>query len=156
MSGRHPNSDELARKISAAAVAAVRDAQLWPITPWRAVNVAAAAALREIEAVLNDWTDEDYCASDALDVVADAADAIAAWNNEGKVVTERPRIEVIAQRLAEYDGHTWRQDPEDETVAHANVDYYIQRARVALNAMEAATQGIDAPSVERLWTGGST
>jgi uncharacterized protein (DUF433 family) len=97
MSGRHPNSDELARKISAAAVAAVGDAQLWPISSWSAVNVAAVAALREIETVLNDWTDEDYRASDALDVVADAADAI-----EGGPARRRttPWAEVKAKKAA--------------------------------------------------------
>ncbi len=39
-------------------------------------RTTAVAVLRGIEAVLSDWTDEDYAASDALDLVADAADEI--------------------------------------------------------------------------------
>lgn len=50
---------------------------LVPAMVWHEAREATVAVLRGIEAVLNDWTDEDYSASDALDLVADAADEIA-------------------------------------------------------------------------------
>jgi hypothetical protein len=40
------------------------------------VDAAIAAVLRAIEEVLSEWNDEDNSASDALDLVADAADVI--------------------------------------------------------------------------------
>jgi hypothetical protein len=73
--GRTPNTVELAQKVSKAAQVAGNDAQLWPFSEY-ATRAAVVAALREIESVLSEWTDEDYAASDALDVVADTADAL--------------------------------------------------------------------------------
>lgn len=47
-------------------------------------KVATLAVLRELARILSDWTDEDYSASDALDLVADTADEIAEAGGEGR------------------------------------------------------------------------